>query len=106
MLTWEELKAQYPEDRDKMSTQREREFVNHCFDLYEKEGFAEKFWTPYEGEAEHIGKKFKVLGRCPEERNDLEVLPLWDIEFEDGTQLTAYPEEIIPSEIKANGGEI
>lgn len=106
MLTWEELYEKYPEDRDKMSVQREREFVNHCFDLYEKEGFSEKFWTPYEGEAEHIGKKFKVIGRCPEERNDLEVLPLWDIELEDGTQLTAYPEEIIPSEIKANGGEI
>ena len=106
IMTWEKLNEKYPEERDDMSVQREREFVNHCFDLYEKEGFSEKFWTPYEGEAEHIGKKFKVIGRCPEERNDLCTLPLWDIEFEDGTQLTAHPEEIIPSEIKANGGEI
>ena len=106
ILTWEELNEKYPEERDDMSVQKEREFVNHCFDLYEKEGFSEKFWTPYEGEAEHIGKKFKVIGRCSEDRNDLCTLPLWDIEFEDGTQLTAHPEEIIPSEIKANGGEI
>lgn len=106
MMTWEKLRTQYPEDRDKMSTQREREFVNHCFDLYEKEGFSKTFWTPYEDEAQHIGKKFKVLQRTPEERNDLCTLPLWDIEFEDGLQLTAYPEEIIPSEIKANGGRI
>ena len=106
IMTWEKLRAQYPEDREKMSIQREREYVNHCFDLYEKEGFSKTFWTPYEDEAQHIGKKFKVLQRTPEERNDLCTLPLWDIEFEDGLQLTAYPEEIIPSEIKANGGKI
>ena len=106
ITTWEELYEKYPEDREKMSVKKEREFVNHCFDLYEQEGFSEKFWTPHEDAEQHIGKKFKVLKRTTEERNDLACLPLWDIEFEDGTLLTAYPEEIIPTEIKANGGTI
>jgi hypothetical protein len=34
---------------------------------------------------------------------DLEVLPVWKIQFEDGQIHEAYPEEIIPSEMKNNG---
>lgn len=97
---WDELYEKYPEDRERMSKTREREFVKCCFDIYEKEGFSEKFWSPYEDGAKHIGKSFKVLNRTTEENNCLSCLPLWDIELEDGTLLTAYPEEIIPSEIK------
>ena len=85
-----------------MSEDRERAFVDECFKLYEAEGFAKVFWSPYE-ERKFNGMKFKVIGRSPEERNELCVQPLWDIEFEDGTPYTVYPEEIIPSEMKANG---
>ena len=106
VLTWDKMYEKYPEKREEMSEKIERDFVNDCFDLYEQEGFSEKFWTSDEKYQKYIGQKFKVLNRTPEKRNDLCTLPLWDIEFEDGTQLTAYPEEIIPSAIKAHGGTI
>ena len=103
MKTWEELLKEYPECRSEMSEERERAFVNECFKLYEAEGFAKVFWSPYEDETKYLGKKFKVIGRSPEDRNALCVQPMWDIEFEDGALYTVYPEEIIPSEMKANG---
>lgn len=34
--------------------------------------------------------------------SDLESLPAWMIQFDDGETMVAYPEEIIPSEIKLN----
>lgn len=100
--TWEDLWKEYPEYRDEMSADRERAFVNECFNLYEAEGFAKVFWSPYI-EGKYNGMKFRVIGRSPEDRNALYLQPLWDIEFENGTPLTVYPEEIIPSEMKANG---
>lgn len=30
-------------------------------------------------------------------------LPMWNIEFQDGSIIAAYPDEIIPSEMEANG---
>ena len=39
-------------------------------------------------------KPFKVLSRCKEGEWDLECLPAWNIEFENGDTLEAYPEEI------------
>ena len=106
VLTWDKMYEKYPEKREEMSEKTERDFVNDCFDLYENEGFAEKFWTSDEEYTRYIGMKFKVLQRTPEKRNALSTLPLWDIQLEDGTLLTAYPEEIIPSAIKSHGGTI
>ena len=51
---------------------------------------------------EYHGKKFTVIGRSTEDDTDLTCLPMWKIRFEDGTETAAYPEEIIPSEIKNN----
>lgn len=34
-MTWEEMKVKYPEYRDQMSEERERQFVADCFDAYE-----------------------------------------------------------------------
>lgn len=44
-MTWEEMNIKYPEDRHEMTEEREREFVNDCFELYEKEGFSRKYWS-------------------------------------------------------------
>ena len=102
-ITWDQIKEKYPEDRSKMSEEMEKAFVNDCFDCYEQEGFAKKFWTPYSDYADRIGQSFKVIGRCSAEDSDLSVLPMWDIELPDGVVIVAYPEEIIPREMKHNG---
>ena len=104
--TWEEFKKKYEgESRDKMIITREREFVEDLFNCYEAEGFNKVFWSPFDnfGEEEYYGKTFKVLGRCPETRNNLSLLPLWDIEFEDGKQLTVEPCEIFTKAMEENG---
>lgn len=102
-MTFEEINKKIPKDREEMSKDEEREFVNACFEAYETEGFAEKFWSPYESLEDYIGKPFKVVKRCTEENYDLECLPAWRIEFEWEEGIDAFPEEIIPSEMKANG---
>lgn len=101
--SWDDMEVKYPQSRHEMTETTERNFVNDCFYLYEKEGFAKKFWSPYEDLKDKIGKQFEVIGRCPEEQNSLETLPLWNIRFEDGTESCVNPEEIIPSEMRANG---
>lgn len=103
ILTWDDLNEEFPEDRYHMTEDRERTFVYYCFNLYEMEGFNDVYWTPYDEEENFIGQKFKSIRRCPESRNSLEMQPLWDVEFENGKQYTVYPEEIIPSEMKAHG---
>lgn len=104
--TWEELKIKYPEDREDMSRKREKAYVEDCFACYENEGFAKKFWTPYEETREKIGQKFEVVERCTTKEADLCTLPMWRIRFEDGTMTDACPEEIITSEIVKNGGTL
>ena len=42
-ITWDEIKIKYSKDRNQMSEDREREFINDCFDCYEQEGFAKRF---------------------------------------------------------------
>ena len=102
-MTFEEIYKKYPMNREDMDETTERQFVNDCFDAYELEGFAEKFWSPYESLKDYCGKPFVVVKRCTKEDYDLECLPAWKIEFEWGEGINAYPEEIIPSEMKANG---
>lgn len=105
--TWDDFKEKYDkyDYRENMSKEREREYVNDLFSVYENEGFNKVFWSPYnnEGEEKYYGKTFKVLGRCPETRNNLSLLPLWDIEFEDGKQLTVEPCEIFTKAMKDEG---
>lgn len=47
--------------------------------------------------------KFDVLRRVSGEENDIEVLPMWEIKFNDGFVTLAYPEEIVLCEMIANG---
>ena len=115
--SWADMKIKYPDGRGNLSEENEMSFVEDCFNLYEGEGFADKFWTPYgshmyntacDHHADYIGMSYSVRRRTPvqnvssSEGTDLQCLPMWDIEFEDGTVISAYPEEIIPSEMRAN----
>ena len=102
-FTWEDMRKKYPESREEMTVDREREFVNACFELYEKEGFSEKFWSPFGDHKDRFGASFEIIGRCTKENCHIDVLPMWNIRFEDGTVIGAYPEEIVPSEMKENG---
>ena len=111
--TWDDLKEKYIGhlnsngciQREFMTKQEEQEFVQDLFFLYENEGFNKIFWSPSDniGEEKYYGKPFKVIGRCPETRNNLAILPLWDIKFEDGKQLTVEPFEIITSQMRMEG---
>lgn len=104
--TWDELDEKYEgEERETMTAEREREFVSDLSNCYENEGFNKVFWSPYDNEEEfqYYGKPFKVLGRTSEIRNNLKILPLWDIEFEDGKQLTVEPFEIFTKAMKDEG---
>lgn len=102
-MTWKELNEKYPESRDIMTEEREKEFINDCFSCYENEGFAKKFWSPFGDYKDREGQSFEVVERCTTKNCDLSALPMWNIKFEDGTVIGAYPEEIIPSEMKENG---
>lgn len=102
-MTWEEINLKYPEDFDYMIRERRLEFINDCFDCYEQEGFSKKFWSPYGDKKSYIGKRFTVVRRYDSANCDLDCLPMWDIKFSDGTVFGAYPEEIIPSEMRENG---
>lgn len=80
------------------------EQVNALFDKYEAEGFAPHFWTPHGQHKDCACMPFKVLGRCREDENHgLEALPMWRIQLVDGDVIEAGPEEVIPSEMRANG---
>ena len=62
--------------------------------------------SPYDVIRKHNGRNFTVVGRVKpvdEDREggaDLECLPMWYVQFSDGTKLAVYSEEVIPSEIK------
>lgn len=106
--TWEDMKRKYPENRCDMTEDREKEFVNDCFDLYEKERFNKLFWSHSDDYKAYHGKSFEVFGRVPiydgkNEGADLECLPMWNIRFEDGLVMAAFPDEIVTREMKDNG---
>ncbi len=110
--TWADKPILFPEfndgcfTREDMETDREKEWVEFCFDAYESDGFKKTFGTPYYDSREYVGMKFTVLGRVPnieddfENGADLECQPLWNIKLENGVEMAAYPEEICLSETK------
>ena len=81
-------------DVDNMSEEQLTEFKNDCFELYEETGFIERFDSPYDEDGEHNGMKFKVIRRADVSECDLEAMPIWLIEFENGDTAYCYPEEI------------
>lgn len=110
-MTWDELKVKYKDApyREDMTEEQEKEFVADCFNCYEQEGFSKVFWCQGGDYPEYVGKPFTVVGRTPiydgatQLAADLESLPMWNIRFKDGYEMSAYPEEIIPREMRDNG---
>lgn len=83
--------------REEMTQEEHQAFVEYWFDKYEKFGFCDTFESPYDlsyANKQYEGKCFQVIARCTTNDCDLETLPMWRIEFEDGYQTDAYPEEI------------
>lgn len=106
-MTWNDMRVKYPEYREEMSVERERQFVADCFDVYEKtEKLADTFWTPFTGYEDKIGQPFQILRRVDEQDCDLCALPQWHIMLKDGTEIDAYPEEIYEREQRENGRKI
>lgn len=87
-------------DVDTLSDAEFAQFKQDCFEMYEQTGFNEKFDSPYDDEHEHNGMAFKVIRRATTEECDLEAMPLWFIEFENGDTAYCYPEEICKIEHK------
>ena len=69
------------------------------FDFYEQVGVHDKYDDVHGSYPSHHGFPFKLNGRVAVK--DVEhpyYLPMWEIEFEDGTIMSAYPEEIFSVE--------
>ena len=92
-ITWDEIDNKYPEDRDEMSEEREKAYVNDCFDCYEHEGFSKKFWSPFGDYKERIGQHFTVVERCSTKDSDLSALPMWNIKF----SIKAFHTRFVPA---------
>lgn len=87
-------KKWYGVNTSDMTDEQYEEFKNDCFKAYEETGFKDAFDSPYDDEGEHNGMKFKVLRRATTKECDLEAMPLWFVEFENGDTAYCYPEEI------------
>lgn len=59
--------------------------------------YRKTFNSPYEQHANRIGQSFTVLSVIdkPDESHDEECLPMYRVRFEDGTEIEAWPEEVI-----------
>ena len=92
-------------NRDDLSLKEEENFVSDCFDTYEHIGFANVFHSAVPSTKIYDGLKFRVIGRVSNEivnddskGVDLEALPMWEVEFENGYRGYAFPEEICLAE--------
>lgn len=83
---------------DDMTDEQFLEFKNDCYEMYEETGFIDKFDSPYDDEGEHNGMPFKVVRRATQGEVDIEAMPIWFIEFENGDTAYCYPEEICKAE--------
>ena len=97
-MSVEEFDAKWGEmpNRSEMDFETELEFIEDAFNMYETRGFLATFNAIYEDEADFNGVAFQVIGRASYSNGDcdFEQLPMWHIEFEDGTKHMAFPEEI------------
>lgn len=89
--------------REDLTEDEEIAFVNDCYETYEHIGFTDTFDTPYTDNKKYVGMKFIVVGRVKElsvdkDGVDLENLPMWNIQLENGDTIAAYPEEICLAE--------
>ena len=84
-------------ERCELTSEEEKAYVNKCYELYEKIGFAEIFQSKDSDYRHYNGLKFKILKSVSvnDNRYDLEVLPMWHIQLSNGVYADAYPEEIV-----------
>ena len=85
---------------DKMEDDELLAYKNDCFAMYEHHGFTKTFDSPYDEGKEHHNMSFKVLRRANTAECDLEAMPIWLVEFENGDTAYCYPEEITVIEAK------
>lgn len=97
-MSVEEFDAKWGEmpNRNEMDFETELEFIEDAFNMYETSGFSATYHSIYKDESELNGVAFQVIGRASYKDGDcdFEQLPMWHIEFEDGTKHMAFPEEI------------
>ena len=105
-MTWAEMKIKYPNGGfiDELPIDKYREYIQDCFDAYENENdFATVWWSPYH---EDIPDGTKIISRrrAEEDRDqvDLDCMPMWIVEFENGKQMAVYPEELSIRERRMN----
>lgn len=98
-MSVEEFDAKWGEmpNRSEMDFETEVEFIEDCFNMYETSGFSATYHSiGIDDGKDFDGVAFQVIGRASYKDGDcdLEQLPMWHIEFEDGTKHMAFPEEI------------
>ena len=99
---FKELNAAYPELNSEggLTFEERIQYVQDCFDLYEKIGFLKQFRSRYSDSEDYDGQLFEVLRRVSytDDDVDLEVLPMWVMRFRNGVVSYAFPEEICKAE--------
>ena len=101
-MTFAEFTEKYKgQDVMEMSFEDELHYRMDAFDMYETEGFAETFNTPYEECSEYNGQKYEIVRRASyvDGDCDMECLPQWIIKFADGKEINAFPEDICKVEV-------
>lgn len=98
-MSVEEFDAKWGEipNRSEMDFETELEFIEDAFNMYETSGFSATYHSiNLDDDKDFNGVAFQVIGRASYVTNDcdFEQLPMWHIEFEDGTKHMAFPEEI------------
>lgn len=98
-MSVEEFDAKWGEmpNRSEMDFETELEFIEDAFNMYETSGFSATYHSiGIDDGKDFDGVAFQVIGRASYANLDcdLEQLPMWHIEFEDGTKHMAFPEEI------------
>lgn len=97
-MSVEEFNAKWGElpNRSEMDFETEFDFIEDAFNMYETGGFSATYHSIYDDEKDFNGVAFQVIGRASYVTDDcdFEQLPMWHIEFEDGTKHMAFPEEI------------
>lgn len=92
--------------REDMTFAEEKDFVKYMYKRYEKSGFKPVFEQKAplpSNEEKYNGQPFEVVKACEIPKSEAEQensefmlmdLPAWIIQFRDGHQMMAYPEEI------------
>ena len=88
------IKKWFGVDPHTLSEKRLVEYKDDRFVMYEKGGFVKIYQSPDDDNDTHNGMRFKVIRRAKVGEVDLEALPIWLIEFENGETAYCYAEEI------------